>query len=106
MKIIIYIYMESKIFHEIGLHKPDFDDHIYVTRRITACYSRDRNCFEGQENSGVKKWGVCDEGGFRIFEFDVLAILGRLRKSALCLPTARKSVRTYPMPDPRSTHIL
>ena len=30
----------SKAFHEIGLHKPDFDetwyDHNYVTRRITA----------------------------------------------------------------------
>ena len=33
----------SKIFHEIWLHKPDFGetlhDHIYVTRRITACDS-------------------------------------------------------------------
>ena len=38
------------IFHEIGLHKPDFDetwyDHNYVTRRITACYSRYNDMFE------------------------------------------------------------
>ena len=38
------------IFHEIGLHKPDFDetwyDHNYVTRRITACYSRYNDIFE------------------------------------------------------------
>ena len=42
------------IFHEIGLHKPDFDenlhDHIYVTRRITACYSRGLHCSGGNEN--------------------------------------------------------
>ena len=37
------------ICHEIGLHKPDFDetwyDHNYVTRRITACYSRYNDFF-------------------------------------------------------------
>ena len=47
------------IFHEIGLHAPDFDenlyDHIYVTRRITACYSRGRNRAAGQENDGFSK---------------------------------------------------
>ena len=39
----------SQLFHEIGLHKPDFDetwyDHNYVTRRITACYSRYNDSF-------------------------------------------------------------
>ncbi len=47
------------IFHEIGLHKPDFDenlyDHIYVTRRITARYSRGRNYAVGGENEGFSK---------------------------------------------------
>ena len=40
----IDFFVDSEIFHDIGLHKPDFDDnlydHIYVTRRITAPYSR------------------------------------------------------------------
>ena len=42
--------MLSEIFHELGLHKPDFDetwyDHNSVTRRITACYSRQNDIFE------------------------------------------------------------
>ena len=46
----IKIIKVSEIFHEIGLHKPDFDetgyDHNYVTRRITACYSRHNDIFE------------------------------------------------------------
>ena len=40
----------SNIFHELGLHKPDVDetwyDHNYVTRRITAYYSRHNVMFE------------------------------------------------------------
>ena len=47
------------IFHKIGLHAPDFDenlhDHIYVTRRITAFYSRGRNSAVGVENEGFSK---------------------------------------------------
>ena len=45
----------SKIVHETGLHKPDVDeklyDHIYVTRRITACYSRGLNYSVCNENN-------------------------------------------------------
>ena len=44
-----------KILHEIGLHKPDSDEtlynHIYVTRRITACCSRGCNGAVGYENT-------------------------------------------------------
>ena len=40
----------SMIFREIGLHKPEFDEtwyaKIYVTRWITACYSRYNAIFE------------------------------------------------------------
>ena len=55
-------YNDSDIFHEIGLDKPEFDenlyDHIYVTRRITACYSRGRNCAVGCENTCLfEKYG-------------------------------------------------
>ena len=42
----------SDIFHELGLHKPDFDetwyDQNYVARRITACYSRYNVIFENE----------------------------------------------------------
>ena len=42
--------MIPEIFHQKGLHKPDFGetwyDHNYVTRRITACYSRHNDMFE------------------------------------------------------------
>ena len=42
---------ESVFFDELGLHKPVFDENlcveIAVTRRITACYSRGRNCTVG-----------------------------------------------------------
>ena len=39
-------------FHKIGLHKPQFDEtwynHNYVTRRITACYSRYNDSFQNK----------------------------------------------------------
>ena len=57
----------AEIFHETGLHKPDVDetlyDHIYVTRRITACYSRYNDIFEN--NAFYKKSQTYQ--GFRDF---------------------------------------
>ena len=42
------------IFDELRLHKAFFDENlcteIAVARRITACYSRGRNCAVGGEN--------------------------------------------------------